>query len=159
MRRAHNCQRPRRRAIQYSRDVEIKARGRGVLDTPLARGMTTFCVGADAPHSQPSSPGLTGRSSIPEMPAMKSRSRGIPDTPLERVIGLAEGETQWLDDGSLRATRHAQCPHNSLALLNANEETRRVFSSRIKVRVIGGSARWLQFSRSQSRQLTPIGVA
>ena len=48
--------------------------------------------------------------------------------------------------------------HNSLALLNENEETRRVFSSRIKVRVIGGSARWLQFSRSQSRQLTPIGV-
>ena len=48
--------------------------------------------------------------------------------------------------------------HNSRALLNENEETRRVFSSRIKVRVIGGSARWLQFSRSQSRQLTPIGV-
>lgn len=49
-------------------------------------------------------------------------------------------------------------PHNSLALLNANDDTRRVFSSRIKVRVTGGSARWLQFSRSHSRQLTPIGV-
>ena len=49
-------------------------------------------------------------------------------------------------------------PHNSLALENANELTRLVFSSRISVRVIGGSARWLQFSRSQSRQLTPIGV-
>jgi hypothetical protein len=49
-------------------------------------------------------------------------------------------------------------PHNSLALENTNELTRRVFSSRISVRVIGGSARWLQFSRSQSRQLTPIGV-
>ena len=49
-------------------------------------------------------------------------------------------------------------PHNSLAFENANELTRRVFSSRISVRVIGGSARWLQFSRSQSRQLTPIGV-
>jgi len=49
-------------------------------------------------------------------------------------------------------------PHSSLALVNAKEETRRVFSSRIKVRVIGGSARWLQFSRSQSRQFTPIGV-
>src|SRR5258706_5722573 len=48
--------------------------------------------------------------------------------------------------------------HNSLALLNANDDTRRVFSSKISVRVIGGSARWLQFSRSQSRQLTPIGV-
>ena len=48
--------------------------------------------------------------------------------------------------------------HNSRALENANELTRRVFSSRISVRVIGGSARWLQFSRSQSRQLTPIGV-
>jgi hypothetical protein len=49
-------------------------------------------------------------------------------------------------------------PHNSRAFENANELTRRVFSSRINVRVIGGSARWLQFSRSQSRQLTPIGV-
>ena len=48
--------------------------------------------------------------------------------------------------------------HNSRALLNANDDTRLVFSSKIKVRVIGGSARWLQFSRSQSRQLTPIGV-
>ena len=53
---------------------------------------------------------------------------------------------------------HPQVTHNSRALLNANELTRRVFSSRISVRVIGGSARWLQFSRSQSRQLTPIGV-
>jgi hypothetical protein len=52
----------------------------------------------------------------------------------------------------------AQSPHKSRALLNANDDTRRVFSSRIRVRVIGGSARWLQFSRSQSRQLTPIGV-
>src|SRR5690348_3194888 len=51
-----------------------------------------------------------------------------------------------------------QIRHNSLAFENANELTRRVFSSRINVRVIGGSARWLQFSRSQSRQLTPIGV-
>ena len=51
-----------------------------------------------------------------------------------------------------------QNPHSSLALLNANDDTRLVFSSRIRVRVIGGSARWLQFSRSQSRQLTPIGV-
>src|SRR6187399_3148484 len=48
--------------------------------------------------------------------------------------------------------------YNSRALENANDDTRRVFSSRIRVRVIGGSARWLQFSRSQSRQLTPIGV-
>src|ERR1700679_2106235 len=48
--------------------------------------------------------------------------------------------------------------HNSRALLNVNDDIRRVFSSRISVRVIGGSARWLQFSRSQSRQLTPIGV-
>src|SRR5438105_101598 len=49
-------------------------------------------------------------------------------------------------------------PHSSLALENANDDTRRVFSSRIKLRVIGGSARWLQFSRSQSLQLTPMGV-
>jgi hypothetical protein len=61
-------------------------------------------------------------------------------------------------DVSLDHETIATSSHNSRALLNENEETRRVFSSRIKVRVIGGSARWLQFSRSQSRQLTPIGV-
>jgi hypothetical protein len=26
---------------------------------------------------------------------MDSRSRGVPDTPLEPVIGLAGGETRW----------------------------------------------------------------
>jgi len=56
------------------------------------------------------------------------------------------------------AKRIRPAPHSSRALENANDETRRVFSSRINVRVIGGSARWLQFSRSQSLQLTPIGV-
>src|SRR5438552_1079647 len=54
--------------------------------------------------------------------------------------------------------RNADVPHTSLALLNENDDTRRVFSSRISVRVSGGSARWLQSSRSQRRQLTPIGV-
>jgi hypothetical protein len=48
--------------------------------------------------------------------------------------------------------------HNSRALLNENDDSRRVFSSRISERVSGGSARWLQSSRSQRRQLTPIGV-
>ena len=57
---------------------------------------------------------------------------------------------------ALRCVRGTR--YSSLALLNAKLVTRRVFSSRISVRVIGGSARWLQFSRSQSRQLTPIGV-
>jgi hypothetical protein len=61
-------------------------------------------------------------------------------------------------DGLCEATGYASASHNSRALENANDDTRRVFSSRIKVRVIGGSARWLQFSRSQSLQLTPIGV-
>ena len=62
--------------------------------------------------------------------------------------------------GTLRSAHPtaAESPHNSLAFENANELTLRVFSSKISVRVIGGSARWLQFSRSQSRQLTPIGV-
>jgi len=32
-------------------------------------------------------------------------------------------------------------------LLNADDDSRLVFSSRINVRVIGGSARWLKFSR------------
>ena len=62
--------------------------------------------------------------------------------------------TSWIASLALAMT----IPHTSRALLNANDDTRLVFSSRISVRVIGGSARWLQFSRSQSRQLTPIGV-
>src|SRR3954462_9998318 len=33
---------------------------------------------------------------------------------------------------------HVACPYNSRALENANDDTRRVFSSRISVRVIGG---------------------
>jgi hypothetical protein len=36
-----------------------------------------------------------GRSSIPETPVMESRIRSVLDTPLEPVIGLAEGETRW----------------------------------------------------------------
>ena len=75
--------------------------------------------------------------------------RGNMDCFAQPVIGRAFEATRWLA---------MTVSHNSLALENANDDTRRVFSSRIKVRVIGGSARWLQFSRSQSRQLTPIGV-
>jgi hypothetical protein len=36
-------------------------------------------------ESQPSSPGLTGRSSIPETPMMESKGRGALDTPLARL--------------------------------------------------------------------------
>src|SRR5665213_362321 len=46
-------------------------------------------------HTPMSSSGLTGRSSIPEMPAIEPRSRGVLDPPLEPVIGLAGGETRW----------------------------------------------------------------
>src|SRR5258708_12750322 len=48
----------------------------------------------NAPHLRSSSPGLTGRPSIPETPVMESRSRAVLDTPLEPFIGLAEGETR-----------------------------------------------------------------
>ena len=82
---------------------------------------------------------------------MTSRSRGVLDT---RFRGY--DDFFWSSVKSHRAS--SPYSHNSRALLNANDDTRRVFSSRISVRVIGGSARWLQFSRSQSRQLTPIGV-
>jgi hypothetical protein len=73
------------------------------------------------------------------------------------MIALCGAATRPLCHPSKSKSRTCN-PHNSLALLNANDDTRLVFSSRISVRVIGGSARWLQFSRSQSRQLTPIGV-
>jgi hypothetical protein len=106
---------------------------------PLARNNGfTMMAQRRLPHSQPSSPAKKRAIQYSETSVMEPKSRGVLDTPLSR--------------GMTPAT------HNSRALLNANEDTRRVFSSRIRVRVIGGSARWLQFSRSQSRQLTPIGV-
>ena len=74
----------------------------------------------------------------------------------EPVFGRAFA--RWLATTDARREHSTCSPHNSRALLNANDDTRLVFSSKINVRVIGGSARWLQFSRSQSRQLTPIGV-
>jgi hypothetical protein len=37
-----------------------------------------------------SSPGLTGRSSIPETSVTEPKERGVLDAPLEPVIGLAE---------------------------------------------------------------------
>jgi hypothetical protein len=36
-----------------------------------------------------------GGSSIPQPSLMESRGRSVLDTPLEPVIGLAEGETRW----------------------------------------------------------------
>ena len=38
---------------------------------------------------------LAGRPSIPETSAIEPKGRGVLDTPLEPVIGLAEGETRW----------------------------------------------------------------
>src|SRR6266852_9224157 len=43
------------------------------------------------PLSPTSSPGLTGRSSIPETPMLKSRGRGVLDAPLARSM-TAEGD-------------------------------------------------------------------
>src|SRR6266852_5223582 len=63
-------------------------------------------LSTNAPPYQPSSPGLTGRPSIPPAPAMESKGRGVLDTPLEPVIGLAEGETRWR---GMTAYCEAQC--------------------------------------------------
>src|SRR5580700_467999 len=35
------CHHPRKRVIQYAKGLQIELIGRGVLDTPLSRGMTT----------------------------------------------------------------------------------------------------------------------
>src|SRR5260370_42655599 len=79
----------------------------------LRRGIAEVCLrNTNAPHLQSSSPGLTGRPSIPETPVMESRSRGVLDTPLEPVIGLAEGETRWrgLTTVGVGAQRLRHCP-------------------------------------------------
>jgi hypothetical protein len=40
-----------------------------------------------------------------ETPAMESKSCGVLDTPLEPVIGLAEGETRWRGTTTLCGAR------------------------------------------------------
>jgi hypothetical protein len=47
-----------------------------------------------AQQLQLSSPGLTGRSSIPETLLAESKGRGVLDASPEPVIALAEGETR-----------------------------------------------------------------
>ena len=49
----------------------------------------------------------------PEVSVMEAIARGIPDTPLEPVIGLAEGETRWRGmtaGNALCATRDGPSP-------------------------------------------------
>src|SRR3569623_1286279 len=65
---------------------------------------------------------------------------------------------KFLSNEALSRTSSLCWRYSSRAFENANELTRRVVSSRISGRVIGGSARCAQFSRSHRRQLTPIGV-
>src|SRR3954447_17859454 len=47
-----HCHRPRRRTIQYSRDIRVSTRGGGVADAPLSRSMTAEYVAPAAaqPH-------------------------------------------------------------------------------------------------------------
>src|SRR6266403_2753090 len=74
-----------------------------------------------------------------EASAMEPKSCGVLDTPLEPVIGLAEGETRWRSM-TILARQHI-APSRTRALLNANDDTRRVFSRGIKLRMTGDSAR------------------
>ena len=53
-------------------------------------------------HIRLSSPGLTGRPSIPETAAIESISRGVLDAPPVPVIGLVKGETRGGHDGFAR---------------------------------------------------------
>ena len=48
----------------------------------------------NTPRSQPSSPGLTGRTSIPETSAMESRSRSVLDTPHARGMTMKKRHLQ-----------------------------------------------------------------
>jgi predicted ATPase with chaperone activity len=78
----------------------IESTSRGVLDAPHARGMTAVfwtalpviaSMSAMTPHSQLSSSGLTGRSSIPETSAIESISRGVLDAPHARGMTAVGG--------------------------------------------------------------------
>jgi len=61
----------------------IKSRGRGVLDRPVKPDDDSFLWSERAPHSHSSSPGLTGRPSIPETLMMESRGRGVLHRPVK----------------------------------------------------------------------------
>ena len=65
-----------------------------------AARMRSFVVNTNTPPSQPSSPGLTGRPSIPETPLMDSRSRGVLDTPHAR--GMTTVRTEQRSDEAVR---------------------------------------------------------
>ena len=71
---------------------------------------------------------------------MEPKSCGVLGTPLEPVIGLAEGETRWRSM-TIFARQHIAPSHTSRALLNANDDTRQVFSRGIKLRMTGDPAR------------------
>jgi hypothetical protein len=121
------------------------------------------CLELERRHCERSDPDavIPGWSAGPD-PESRDSGFDVPHRPGMTESGFASrsffAQTRWLAMTDARREHPTCSPHNSLALLNANDDTRLVFSSRISVRVIGGSARWLQFSRSQSRQLTPIGV-
>src|SRR5258707_9673018 len=98
----------------------------------LRRGIAeVYLRNTNAPHLQSSSPGLTGRPSIPETPVMESRSRGVMDTPLEPVIGLAEGETRWRGmttvGGGAHASRHCPRQRRSVCARERRDEAIQLF--------------------------------
>jgi hypothetical protein len=70
------------------------------------------CLKRASPHTQPSSSGLTGRSSIPETSVMESISRGVLDPPHARGMTAVLGRRYW---PSLPATNAKRLRKGALA--------------------------------------------
>src|SRR5258705_1715213 len=87
-----------------------------ITDTcgPFCPNFCFLTTASDTRYSQPSSPGLTGRSSIPETPERESRSCGVLDTPLAR--GMTALRRSHLSLGRIQNTD----------ICNQNSPTRRL---------------------------------
>jgi hypothetical protein len=67
-----------------------------------------------APPSQPSSSGLTGRSSIPETSVIDPRKPGVLDAPLSRGMTAVLGRRYWPSLRGALATKQSSLPHSGM---------------------------------------------
>jgi hypothetical protein len=94
----------------------VKTRAKSRRGNAEARRMN-----ASAPHSHSSSPGLTGRPSIPEEAVIESKGRGVLDTPHARGMTTYCGDIEWAEAfnphlSCISASRAAESSKKSRAL-------------------------------------------
>src|SRR5258707_638824 len=99
-----NRVKPRNQKYSCFRLTQIRCISLIVLPTEARQ------VNANAPHSQSSSPGLTGRPSIPQASVIEPRGRGVLDTPHARsmtAVGTRKEVTKSCKHQTRTRLRHA----------------------------------------------------